>query len=580
MSLLDKASLIITPNAYKESKLYSVIPSNGDGDMTVVRATTATRVNEAGLIEVVPKNLLTYSEEFDNASWVKDGVSLTTNATISPNGTTTADLITESATLGSHRVYKIISIFGNGSFSFFVKSNGVQWIAIAAGNTSSFGVYSFFDIINGTLGVSTIGTSKIEDYGNGWYRCSVNGIGNGGGTSGNIYLAESNGVNSYTGNGVDGIYIWGAQLEAGSTATSYFPTTDRLNIPRIDYTGGGCPSILVEPQRTNLLLQSEDISSASWTKNAVSITANNTTSPDGTTNADLITADGTNTQHYVLQGQASSAKTISFFVKMGTQRYVQILTGGSANALANYDLQTGEVGGLGSASTGSMVDYGNSWWRIVLTSSDAVTSSVYLCFVNSLIQGRFPSTTSTGTIWIWGAMAENGATYPTSYIPTVASSVTRNADVISKTGISDLINSEEGVLYAEIATLVNTLTVDNSITLTDGGNNKLIFRYRSTNSFNVKVFVNGVSQAEANHTLSNSTNFNKIAIKWKLNDYEIYVNGISIFTDTNALVFPNNSINTLSFSDGLSTPFYGKVQNLMVFPSALSDTELIALTTL
>ena len=71
MSLLDKASLIVTPNAYKENKLYSVVPSSGAGDMDVVRATTATRVNSAGLIEVVPRNLLTYSEQFDNAAWSK-----------------------------------------------------------------------------------------------------------------------------------------------------------------------------------------------------------------------------------------------------------------------------------------------------------------------------------------------------------------------------------------------------------------------------------------------------------------------------------------------------------------------------
>ena len=104
MSLLEQASLIVTPNGFKESKLYSVIPSDGSGDMTVVRATTATRVNENGLIEVTPYNLFTYSEQFDNASWVKERITITTNATTAPNGTLTADKIVEDTTTNSHRV--------------------------------------------------------------------------------------------------------------------------------------------------------------------------------------------------------------------------------------------------------------------------------------------------------------------------------------------------------------------------------------------------------------------------------------------------------------------------------------------
>jgi hypothetical protein len=77
MSLLDTASLIVTPNAYKEGKLYSVIPSDGSGDFTFTRATTATRVNSSGLVELVPYNLLTYSEQFDNAAWVKQNGTIT-----------------------------------------------------------------------------------------------------------------------------------------------------------------------------------------------------------------------------------------------------------------------------------------------------------------------------------------------------------------------------------------------------------------------------------------------------------------------------------------------------------------------
>mgnify|MGYP000875625852 CR=1 FL=1 len=92
MSLLDTASLIVTPNGYKEGTLYSVIPSDGSGDMSVVRATTATRVNSAGLVELVPYNLFEYSEQFNNAAWNNtSGVTITANSAIAPNGTMTAD---------------------------------------------------------------------------------------------------------------------------------------------------------------------------------------------------------------------------------------------------------------------------------------------------------------------------------------------------------------------------------------------------------------------------------------------------------------------------------------------------------
>ena len=98
MTLLSEASFLVTPNGYKEDKLYAAIPTNGNGDITVTRATTATRVNEAGLIELVPYNLLSRSEEFDNASWSKASFIVTipvvtANQIIAPNGTNTADKI-------------------------------------------------------------------------------------------------------------------------------------------------------------------------------------------------------------------------------------------------------------------------------------------------------------------------------------------------------------------------------------------------------------------------------------------------------------------------------------------------------
>ena len=135
-------------------------------------------------------------------------------------------------------------------------------------------------------------------------------------------------------------------------------------------------------------------------------------------------------------------------------------------------------------------------------------------------------------------------------------------------------------MFIDTAALVNTQTTDNSITISDGGTNKILLRYRNTNAVNVKVFVNGAAQAEANLTLTDATDYNKIAFRWSLNDYAIYVNGVSEFTDTNALVFPANSLNVISFDDGGSTPFFGEVKGAQIYNTALTNAELATLTTL
>jgi hypothetical protein len=274
MSLLDLASLVLAPTATKEGKVYSAIPDTGDGDLSFTRSNdTATRVNSVGLIEKVRTNLVTYSEEFDNASWTKSSATITANATTAPDGTTTADNLIEDTSTGQHRVFVVAGVTGSHTFSVYVKSNGRQYIALGAGNTGSFGILAYFDIENGVLGTVLAGTAKIENAGNGWYRCSISGVGNGAGTSVNIYLANSDNSNTYTGDGTSGVFVWGAQLETGDIATDYIPTTSAAvsvgmtaNVPRVDYSGGGCPKLLLEPQRTNLVTFSEQFDNAAWTK--------------------------------------------------------------------------------------------------------------------------------------------------------------------------------------------------------------------------------------------------------------------------------------------------------------------------
>ena len=139
MSLLDTASLIVTPNGYKEGKLYSVIPSDGSGDMSVTRATTATRVNSAGLVELVPYNLNTNSENFV-FGWGNDATSTpTNNFTTAPNGTMTAAKVVSNIANGY--AYKSLPVPpGTYTLSYYIKASSATTISIGF-NEPGLGVF-------------------------------------------------------------------------------------------------------------------------------------------------------------------------------------------------------------------------------------------------------------------------------------------------------------------------------------------------------------------------------------------------------------------------------------------------------
>lgn len=209
MSLLTQASLVVTPSAYKEGKLYSVIPSDGSGDMSVTRATTATRVNSAGLVELVPYNLLQYSEQFDNAAWLTQDATITANTTTAPNGTLTADTFTRTANTGFlYSTYPLALITGSYAISVYAKANTISSFRLDL-VTAGFGqgTTCTFNLSNGTAGTPTVYGSttsvvaSIENVGNGWYRCSL---------SANIIAGNYYAELAITTTG--SIYAWGFNL--------------------------------------------------------------------------------------------------------------------------------------------------------------------------------------------------------------------------------------------------------------------------------------------------------------------------------------------------------------------------------
>jgi hypothetical protein len=360
------------------------------------------------------------------------------------------------------------------------------------------------------------------------------------------------------------------------------------NVPRIDYTGGGCPSILLEPQRTNIVLRSEEFdNNTSFQKIRSSVTPNTTTAPDGTLTADTWTGDGDAGSHSLAQAVSATsgvAYTQSVFAKKGTNNFLQIvgtIAIYDANSWANFDLENGVVGSSGVSATATITDFGNGWYRCTMTATAIATVSsngLLLWLINSATSARVESTSLATSVHLWGAQVEAGA-YPTSYIPTTTATVTRNADAISKTGISDLIGQTEGVLFVEMAALSNDGTF-RQISLSDGSTDNRILLDYTTVSNQVRMFCasGGTSFVNSNFNITNSLFFNKIAFKYKINDFALWVNGVEVATDLSGSV--PIGLNRLTFDNGEGTfPFFGKVKQLQVYKTALTDTQLAALTT-
>ena len=566
MSLFDKASLVITPNAVKEGKLYSVIPSDGSGDLDVVRATTATRVNSEGLIEVVPRNLVTYSEQFDNASWTKLNSTISANAIIAPNGTTTADKLVENSSDANHLVQKAITASDSVyTFSIYAKKGERNWLVLRSVNASLQNVKAWFNIDAGTVGTLENGaTATITDVGNGWYKCSITCPSFSSGFEFRASTSTGNNVDSYTGDGTSGLYIWGAQLESNSVATSYFPTTDRLNIPRLDYSNGSCPSILLEPQRTNLALRSEEFDDVYWGKTAgTTVTANTTISPNGTSTADTVAF-------------ASSADSINKFISTG----VSVVNGTSYTFSLYTKTPTqiiyfgGATGGSGTNVFNGSIDVGNGWYRQSITRTWSASGTVNI--QNIILLG------ASGSVFIWGAQLEAGS-YATSYIPTVASAVTRNVDVISKTGISDLINSEEGCFYSELKPLIPVTALSCGYSLSNGTNSELIFMTftPTTNRLTLSVVNSNGANFNANIEGVDFLMYNKIAINWKQSELKVFINSFLVYSNLSFNTFTENSLSELKLARGDNQrKLEGNVKSVLVFPTALTNTELAQLTTI
>lgn len=355
--------------------------------------------------------------------------------------------------------------------------------------------------------------------------------------------------------------------------------------PRFDYDPVTlvCKGLLIEESRTNQCIYGNNLASGSgWTFSAVTPTANQLTAPNNQTEAALLNEGATSAQHYFYNGASSFTSgvnyTASVYVKAGTVQWIQIplsSTGFGANAWANFDIVNGAVGNKGSATTASIKNAGNGWWRCIVTApatATVSTTSIQIAFCgNTNTASRLPSTVGTSkTFYAWGAQLEAGA-FATSYIPTTTAALTRNADVATMTGtnFSDWFNASEGAAVVQVlpsttngtrpAIEFDNNTANQAITLRGAAADPQLF-----------VVNGGAAQATLDAGTITANAAYKLGGAWKSANFAAAVNGGASVSQLSG-TYPTVTQARLG-SDGTNY-LNGCLQNLRYWPQRITNAE-------
>ena len=585
----DKASLVMIPSGYKDDKLYSIKPTDGSGDFTFSRdgsgASPATRVNAEGLIEKGRENLTTWSNDLNN--WIKDLTSVTSGQS-GYDGSNDAWRIDST---GGY-VRRDVTYSGVVTYSIYAKAGTAVGIRIRLDAASDRNAY--FNLSTGAeIGSHTGIDLKATDLGSGWYRLAfaadiTTGVNH------RIYPVDASGV-STTGN----IFVQDAQLESGLVATDYIETTTTAvsagllgDMPRLDYSGGAsCPSLLLEPSRTNIIPQSEYF--GGYTLVNVTADANNATSPEGVTNAYKIIEDSANTnKHFRAANTSLAASTyaVSAFIKPNNCDVISLREGAVSGDAFTYKFSTGTSSIQGSRWDGATIqaeDYGNGWYRV--SANFTATSAASHNFRIHLLGNDFNQTTnpSVGTytytgdgasgIWVYGFMAELGS-YPTSYIPTYGSASLRGADDCEKTGLSSIIGQTEGTLFIDYTASHEGGNGERILAIGDGTASNRIVLFEASNKIRVYAADSGSLQWDYITTID-FEGTHKIAVTYAANSAAIYIDGTEIETDSSFVVPSCNNV-YLGTSEAFGVSLGGTIKEAILFDSTLTDAECIALTTI
>jgi hypothetical protein len=369
-----------------------------------------------------------------------------------------------------------------------------------------------------------------------------------------------------------------------------------INAPRFDYSPVTLAplGLLIEEQRTNLLLYSEQFDNAAWNKTlgtvTVTVTADSATSPDGTVDADkVITANATG-DHVIAQVASVTSGTTytqSWFLKAAELNWVQVTesTGFGSTQFQNINLSNGTVGNGNYGSAVSVTSVGNGWYRVSVTDTATATSAsgrFLLALLTSNVAARLTDVTGNGTdgVFIYGGQLEVGA-FATSYIPTVASQVTRSADIAVMTGtnFSSWYNATEGTLYGQ-ADWLGLSNNDYFFAINNGSTSNIIaLGVSATPATRFIVTDGGVTQASVSGPTPVANIAFKIAGAYRVNDFAAATNGTLGTLDTSGNVPTGMSEVSLTSSFGTTANlFNGHIRQIVYYPRRLANSELQAIT--
>lgn len=334
-------------------------------------------------------------------------------------------------------------------------------------------------------------------------------------------------------------------------------------VPRIDFTDSA-GSLLLEPQRTNLVTYSEDFSQWSLNTSGISsIEANYAASPEGLQNAYKV--------NFIVQSDSDlSLSQIHPITGGSTYVYSIYIKGEGTNIGKDVVIKSKRHTG-DSAGTTTTQTLTNEWKRIDFTTTYAANN----------INGRLLISSNDATsCLVYGAQVELGS-YPTSYIPTSGSAVTRNGDFCEKTSASSYIGQTEGTMYWEGSFQPNSNPILLQLTPDSGNYTHTIYIEYANSSIRMRVYDSGTQQAFFSVSATAGTEY-KIALAYKENDIKGYVNGASIGTDTSATIQSGlNNIYVGKLRGTTIQDFNGTIpKQVILYKTRLSNTELAELTTI
>ena len=508
------------------------------------------------------------------------------------NGVVRARKVSVDTATTQHRIHQVVTVVASTAYteSVYVKAGEYSKVALREGGFT--GSYAAFNLATGTLlDQGSGGVGSITSVGGGWYRISMASASGGVSFRSDVILLEPSYTtgavtNAYTGDGSSGIYIADAQLNDGSSALAYYDTTaSAYNAPRFDYDPVtlAAKGLLIEEQRENLLLQSNDFQT-SWSVTNITRTLNQVLSPDGNVNGVKVAATAAAATGLYQQVTATATShTFSVYVKQGSGatdansfilRNITTLTN---LVQISFDYSTGTVTpitGTGATATAA----GNGWWRIVIPATSGITVgnliAGYACFTGAVeTAGEFA--------YCFGAQLERGA-FATSYIPTTTSQFTRAADVASVNTLSPWFNQSGGTIYVEAlhGALPNAAAL--AVEIGDGTNNNrhAVFTSASLAFANYYVFVGGVSQATIGLDTFSANTVGKFAAAYAVNNFRTAGNGTLGGSDVSGSLPANLTTMFIGNNIGSNSFWNGWLRRLTYYPRAFTAAELQSLTTL